>query len=77
MPKKTIKIKESDLHKIISKVIAEVSYNYHIGNIEDVSNIKPYYSDNKKKILWSKGYFCSTVGEASEKTIEEYIKNQG
>ena len=39
------------------------------------NHLKKYYC--KKKILWSKGYFCSTVGEASEKTIEEYIKNQG
>lgn len=39
------------------------------------NHLKKYYY--KKKILWSKGYFCSTVGEASEKTIEEYIKNQG
>lgn len=66
--KKTIKIKESDLHKIISKVIAEVSYNYHIGNIEDVSNIKPYYSDNKKKMIgrdtghFGSGIYFSTYG---------------
>lgn len=39
------------------------------------NHLKKYYY--KKKILWSKGYFCSTVGESSEKTIEEYIKNQG
>lgn len=39
------------------------------------NHLKKYYY--KKKILWSKGYFCSTVGEASEKTIEECIKNQG
>lgn len=66
--KKTIKIRESDLHKIISKVIAEVSYNYHIGNIEDVSNIKPYYSDNKKKMIgrdtghFGSGIYFSTYG---------------
>lgn len=49
--KKTIKIKESDLYKIISKVITEANYNYHIGNVEDVSNIKPYYSDNKNRMF--------------------------
>lgn len=31
----------------------------------------------QKNILWTRGYFCSTVGEVSEKTIIEYIKNQG
>ena len=31
----------------------------------------------KKRVLWSNGYFCSTVGEMSEETIKNYIKNQG
>ena len=38
-------------------------------------HLQKYYW--KKKILWSKGYFCSTVGEASEETIEKYIENKG
>lgn len=31
----------------------------------------------KKKILWTHGYFCSTIGEVSETTIRKYIENQG
>jgi len=31
----------------------------------------------KKRVLWSNGYFCSTVGEMSEETIKKYIQNQG
>ena len=27
--------------------------------------------------MWGRGYFCGTVGEVDQKTIEEYIKNQG
>lgn len=30
-----------------------------------------------KKILWTHGYFCSTIGEVSEETLRKYIKNQG
>ena len=31
----------------------------------------------KKKHLWTGGYFCSTVGEMSEETVEHYIAKQG
>lgn len=27
--------------------------------------------------LWTRGYFCSTIGDVSEKRISDYIKNQG
>jgi putative transposase len=37
--------------------------------------LKQYYW--KKKIIWTGGYFVSTIGEVSEKNIVEYIKNQG
>jgi len=30
-----------------------------------------------KNYLWSKGYFCSTTGEASRETVERYINSQG
>lgn len=36
---------------------------------------KFYWKQNN--ILWTHGYFCSTIGEVSEKNIIEYIKNQG
>lgn len=31
----------------------------------------------KKHHLWTRGYFCSTIGNVSETTIINYIKNQG
>ena len=37
--------------------------------------LRQYYW--KKKKLWTNGYFCSTVGEISEETIQKYIENQG
>ena len=30
-----------------------------------------------KNYLWTRGYFVSTIGEASEKTLIRYIENQG
>ena len=30
-----------------------------------------------KDLLWSRGYFCSTTGEASSGTVEKYINSQG
>ena len=38
--------------------------------------LKQYYWKNKK-ILWTHGYFVGTIGNVSEKKIEEYILNQG
>ena len=38
-----------------------------------------YMSKNywKHKVLWSDGYFASSIGQVSQKTIETYIQNQG
>jgi len=30
-----------------------------------------------KHILWTGGYFCSTIGSVSEEKLKYYIKNQG
>ena len=34
-----------------------------------------YWKSNR--VLWTNGYFCSTIGEVSEATVIEYIRNQG
>jgi len=31
----------------------------------------------KEHFLWTRGYFCSTVGETSEEKLKDYIENQG
>ena len=38
--------------------------------------LKKFYWKNKK-ILWTGGYFASTIGEVSEETLRHYIENQG
>lgn len=30
-----------------------------------------------KHYLWTKGYFCTTIGEVSEETLQHYIETQG
>jgi len=40
-------------------------------HLKDVS----YFGEHR--VLWSKGYFACSVGQASQETIEAYIKNQG
>ncbi len=31
----------------------------------------------REHFLWTRGYFCSSVGEVSAERLKEYIKNQG
>lgn len=31
----------------------------------------------KERTFWSDGYFCCTIGNASQKTIRQYIESQG
>lgn len=31
----------------------------------------------KEHVLWTPGFFCTTIGDACSKTIFNYIKNQG
>lgn len=31
----------------------------------------------KENTFWTDGYFCSTIGEVSSKTLKHYIQNQG
>lgn len=39
------------------------------------SHLRTFYW--KENVLWTRGYFCSTIGEVSEKTLRRYIENQG
>ena len=34
-----------------------------------------YYGQDRH--LWTRGYFCSTIGSVSEDTVRHYIENQG
>ena len=42
----------------------------------ETTHLQKVYRKNKQ-VLWTNGYFCSTIGEVSEATVVEYIRNQG
>lgn len=39
-------------------------------------HLKRYYW-GKKRVLWTHGYFCGSIGEISEDKVLEYIERQG
>lgn len=39
-------------------------------------HLEQFYWSGKHH-LWTKGYFCSTIGEVSEEKIKKYIEKQG
>ena len=51
-----------------------ISTNYVYARCENYLK-KFYWKD--KRLLWTHGYFCSTIGEVSEQTVKHYIENQG
>ena len=40
-------------------------------------NYMSYWYWSGKHYLWTRGYFCSTIGEVSEQKLKEYIETQG
>ena len=52
----------------------QISTNYVYERCDDY--LKQFYWKNKR-LLWTHGYFCSTIGEVSEQTVKHYIENQG
>lgn len=56
--------------------LKQISTNYVYNDFNTYMHLKKFYWKNKK-VLWTHGYFCSTIGEVSEKHLTEYIENQG
>lgn len=56
--------------------LKQISTNYVYNDFNAYMHLKKFYWKNKK-VLWTHGYFCSTIGEVSEKHLTEYIENQG
>ena len=48
---------------------------HYVWNREG-SYMRKYYW-KQKRVLWTHGYFCSTIGNVSENKIIEYIEKQG
>lgn len=68
-----VKFKPSLSITQVVRRMKQISTNYIWKKQE--SFLKKFYWN--KKILWTGGYFVSTIGEVSEENIKEYIKNQG
>ena len=50
--------------------------NYLYRNERTKNWLKQFYW-KKKCLLWTHGYFVSTIGKVSEKIVFNYIENQG
>ena len=61
------------IEQVVSRM-KQMSTNY-IWKHESAHLRKFYWK--QKNILWTHGYFCSTIGEVSEKVLRNYIKNRG
>lgn len=57
------------VHKLKQVSTYDVWQNHH-------SYMSRWYWSGKHH-LWTRGYFCTTIGEVSEKTLKNYIENQG
>lgn len=64
-------------HYSIEQVVRRLKQlsTYYIWRDNETWLKKFYWSG--KHILWTHGYFASTIGDVSEKTLKKYIENQG
>ena len=76
---------DKDHIHILIKTKPSQTPSFIVSLIKQITTFK-LYQDYKKElktifykrdIFWSSGYFINTIGNASEETIKEYIKNQG
>lgn len=54
----------------------QMTTNYLYRNETSRNWLRNFYWA-KRLIIWTHGYFVSTVGQVSEKVVFDYIKNQG
>lgn len=64
---------KDSIYLIVQKLKQVTTYDMWRQNYKILKN--NYWSG--KHYLWTRGYFCSTIGDVCEKTIENYIENQG
>ena len=70
-----IKLNEENLKNLIRKIITEVNYNYHIGNIKDVTNVQPHMSDSKFQMRGrDTGHFGSGLYFSTYNCYEKHSK---
>ena len=81
---KEMEVDKDHIHMMISSV-PKISPLQIVRVLKQQSTIQMwriYASELKKQYwkentFWTDGYFCSTIGEVSSKTLKHYIQNQG
>ena len=81
---KEMEVDKDHIHMMISSV-PKISPLQIVRVLKQQSTIqmrRRYSSELKKHFwkenaFWTDGYFCSTIGEVSSKTLKHYIQNQG
>ena len=81
---KEMEVDKDHIHMMISSV-PKISPLQIVRVLKQQSTIqmwRRYASELKKQYwkentFWTDGYFCSTIGEVSNKTLKHYIQNQG
>ena len=81
---KEMEVDKDHIHMMISSV-PKISPLQIVRVLKQQSTIQMWrrYSSELKKqywnenTFWTDGYFCSTIGEVSSKTLKHYIQNQG
>lgn len=65
----SLKVSVSEIAKQLKQDSTYQMWSHHSGYLS-----MQYW---KKWILWSDGYFACSIGQVSQKAIEQYIQNQG
>ena len=81
---KEMEVDKDHIHMMIS-LVPKISPLQIVRVLKQQSTIqmwRRYASELKKQYwkentFWTDGYFCSTIGEVSSKTLKHYIQNQG
>ena len=80
-----IELDEDHVHMLIS-FKPHYSIEQVVKRLKQMSTFYIYQKEHEylkkfywkqKNVLWTHGYFCSTIGEVSEKKLIKYIENQG
>lgn len=81
---KEMEVDKDHIHMMIESV-PKISPLQIVRVLKQQSTIKIWRIYNKElskyywkeKTFWTDGYFCSTIGEVSSRTLKCYIENQG
>ena len=81
---KEMEVDKDHIHMMISSVpkISPLQIVRVLKQQSTIQMLRRYASELKKQYwkentFWTDGYFCSTIGEVSSKTLKHYIQNQG